>query len=161
MKTDSPVARPGQGLIAAALEREVRRKVQERGVVVWLDRDGHYTDFVDALIRRHQDGEMAEPVVGFRGSFLELLLALEPHAGGLDSGQLLIHLPGFNKETVRATPLLELYELGFPYLRSLETLVREVARGCAASEEVERFLAAPGLNLAGADAPIARICWSC
>lgn len=101
MKFDSSIPLPGQGLVSAALGHEVRREVQRRGVVVWLDRDGHYSGLVDDLIRRHRAGEVAEPVVAFGGGFLELMLALEPHADGLDNVPLLVHLPGFKENGSR------------------------------------------------------------
>lgn len=68
MKSDSSIPHLGQGLVSAALEQEVRREVQRRGVVVWLDRDGHYSDFVDDLIRRHRAGEVAEPTSSARAT---------------------------------------------------------------------------------------------
>lgn len=51
--------------------------------------------------------------------------------------------------------MLELYEPGFRFRRSLETLVHEVARGRVAPDEVERFLVAPGVSLEAADAWLA------
>ena len=46
-------------------------------------------------------------VVGFRGSFLDLLFKLEPYGSGLDKQPLLIHMPGFTEQSIRATPVLE------------------------------------------------------
>ena len=44
------------GPITAALEEEVARTLRQRGMVVWLDKDGHYTTYVDALVERHTRG---------------------------------------------------------------------------------------------------------
>lgn len=123
---------------------------------MWLDRDGHYTDFVGELAERHTSGDFPHPVVPFRGSFLEMMLALEGHAAGLDPAPLLIHMPGFTEDDMRRTPLLELYRAGTRYRRSLETLIRETASGRVEPEKLERFLASDAMTLAKADAWLAR-----
>ena len=99
---------------------------------MWLDRYGHYTAFVDELTRRHAAGELSFPVVGYRGSFLELMLALEPYGSELQPERVLVHLPGHDEMSVRKTPLLELYELGFRYRKALSTLVEQAATGVLA-----------------------------
>jgi hypothetical protein len=135
------------GLVSATLEAEVRREVRRRGTVVWLDKDGTFTGFVDALIAQNP----TEPILAFRGSFLELLLALDPHTSGLDARPLLVHMPGFTEQSIRDTPVLELYALGSRYRKALDTLVREAAVGRALPAEVDRLLASPGLTLERAD----------
>ena len=139
-------------LCSAALQDELLRELRRSGVLVWLDKDGDYTPFVDALCQRHRDGAFPIPVVPYRQSFLEVVLALEDHGGGLDNAPLLIHLPGYNEDSVRQTPLLELYRAGTRYRKSLLTLVEETASGRVAPDDIQRFLAAPGLTLAKADA---------
>lgn len=81
--------------------------MRERSLVVWLDREGHYTPFVDGLIHQHQRGQFFAPVVGFRGSFLETMLRLESYQDGLDPEPLLLHVPGHTDQSIRSTPLLE------------------------------------------------------
>ena len=139
------------GPVSAALEEELRGELR-KGIVVWLDKDGLYTDFVDQLALRHVAGEFPVPVVGFRGSFLKTLFALEPYGSSLDNLPLLVHMPGFNEETIRATPVLELYDPGIRFRKSLDTLVREAARGRVAPDEVERFLLTAPKTVAEADA---------
>jgi len=139
------------GPITAALEDEVRDELRRNGIVVWLDKDGAYSGFVNRLAERHAAGDFFAPVVAFRGSFLEMVLALEPYGNGLDPEPLLIHLPGYNHETVRRTPLLELYRAGHRFERALPTLVREVAKGHAAPDEIESLLAAGDLDLERAE----------
>ncbi|MEI8259260.1 MAG: BREX-6 system phosphatase PglZ, partial [Deltaproteobacteria bacterium] len=139
-------------LIATALEAELRGELQRHGIVVWLDRDAAYTTFVDALAARHRSGDFPHPVVAFRGSFLETMLALEPYGSGLDPSPLLIHVPGFNEETVRATPLLELYRAGARFRKSFDTLVRETARGIVTPADVDAFLATGPHTVEEADA---------
>ena len=132
-----------------ALAAEVTRKVREQGLVVWIDADRQYTGLVDAL----RAGELgfSYPVVAYRGSYLELMLALEPYGGGLDHEHVLIHLPGVNKETVKETPIFELYKAGTVFEKNLATLIREAALGTARSEEVDAFVRAPGISLEKAD----------
>lgn len=125
-------------LLAEALEREVWAKVRERGLVVWLDREGHYSHWVDSL---SGSDSFKFPVVAHRGSFLETLLALEAHGDGLDPEPLLVHVPGHTDTTIRTTPLLEAYKAGTRFERALETLVREVAAGQASPEQTEELLA--------------------
>lgn len=78
------------GHVSATLEQEVPGELRRRGTVVWLDKDASYRRFVDDLVARHAQREFPVPVVGFRGSFLELLLRLEPYGSGLDLQPLLI-----------------------------------------------------------------------
>lgn len=140
------------GPVSAALEGELLSLLNQRGTVVWLDKDGDYSAFVDRLIERGRTGEFSRPVAAFRGSFLSLMLDLEPFGGSLDNQPLLIHVPGYNQLSIRQTPLLELYEMGYRHQHALGTLVREVATGKVLPEEIDRFLSTPGLSLQAADA---------
>ncbi len=133
------------------LEKQLTARLRERGLVFWLDREGLYTRFVDDLQQRHESGQFFAPVVAFRGSFLETILALEPHETGLDPTPLLVHLPGHTDVTVRGTPLLEVYKCGTRFERALETLVREVTAGRVAPEQTERFLSQGKSSLEGAE----------
>jgi hypothetical protein len=58
-------------------------------------------------------------VRAYRGSHLELMLALEDLAGGADKPALVMHLPGFNEESIRQTPLLELSRRASRYRKAL------------------------------------------
>jgi hypothetical protein len=141
------------GAVSATLEAEVRGRIVRHGIVVWLDKEGHYTAFVDALKKQHEDGAFPYPVLGYRGSFLELMIALERFGSGLDREPLLIHLPGYgHAASVRETPLLELYDAGHHFSKNISTLVSEAAAGRVTPDDLKSFLAAPGLSLAGADA---------
>jgi hypothetical protein len=140
------------GPVSAVLAAELAGVVRRYGLVVWMDRHGHYTAFADDLIRRHVAGDLAFPVVAYRGSFLELMLALAPHGNGLDPERLLIHLPGYETNNVRQTPVLEAYEAAYPFRKALDTLVTEAAAGRVGAEAIKLFVASPGLTLAQADA---------
>ncbi len=129
------------GPVSQQLAAEVAAEVRRQGLVIWLDKDGAYTSFVDALADDSLATAADHPVVRFRKSFLEVLLALEHHGSGLDKQPLLIHLPGFNEETIRQTPLLEMYTRGVRYRKALDTLIRDAAMGRVTPPEVERFVA--------------------
>ena len=140
------------GPVSAALENELRRQIQRHGVVAWLDLDEHYAAFVDTLIGQRAAGQLPYEVKAWRGSYLDLMLALEDVAASKDPPRLLLHLPGFNEESVRETPLLELYLAGVRFRKKLDTLVSETATGQVAVDEVEAFRSQGGLTLEGADA---------
>ncbi|OYQ61654.1 hypothetical protein B9G53_26265 [Pseudanabaena sp. SR411] len=137
--------------IASYLENDIKESIRRQGIVLWLDADSRYTEFVDRLITRHQTGDFDFPVVGFRGSYLELLLQLENYGNGLDPDQLLIHLPNHNTQTIKQTPLLELYRAGKRYEKALNTLVREAVTGMVAPDAIADFLKTTDLTLAGAE----------
>ncbi len=141
------------GPVSSLLETELRAKTRRHGIVVWLDPDAHYSNFVEQLIALRADNRLPYPVQTYRGSFLELLLELEPLANGVDRPPLLIHLSGFNKETIKGTPLLELYEAGTCYEKNLDTLITESAAGRVRPEQVAAFRASGrGGTLSNADA---------
>jgi hypothetical protein len=129
---------------SSTLRGELRTKVRERGLVVWLDAEGQYSPFVDSL-------DLPYPIVRLRGSYLELMLALEPYANGLLPEHVLVHLPGLNKESVKETPVYELYKAGVVFEKNLVTLVREAAVGIATPDELDAFVRTPGLTLQKAD----------
>ena len=142
-----PVATP----VSDALERELRGELSRNGIVVWLDKDSSYTGFADRLAARRAAGEFPAPVTTFRGSFLDLLFQLESYGNGLDRQQLLVHMPGFNEESIRDTPVLELYEAGVRFRKALDTLVRETATARVTPAEIEHFLSnSPTLERADA-----------
>lgn len=139
------------GPVSATLESDLRTAARKHGVVVWLDLDAHYNAFVDRLIAARAGGELPYEVRAWRGSHLELLLALDGLAAGSEPTALLIHLPRFTEEDVRASPLLELYTAGVRYRKALDTLVGEAASGHVRPERIAAFRAQAGLTLEGAD----------
>ncbi len=135
--------------VSAKLGELLEADIARRQIVVLLDGKGHYTDFVDAL---REAGGWVAPVLAQRGSYLELMVELEHHAGGVDPSPVLIHLPG--DTDVVNTPMLEIAKAGKTLRKALDTLVREAAIGKVTPEQVEAFLAeqGEGLTLAAADA---------
>ena len=140
------------GPISTALEAELRQRVQQNGIVIWLDRDGHYSPLVDQLQALRAEGSLPYAVHGFRGSHLALMLDLDAVAAGSDPPRLLIHLPGFTEDTVTQTPVLGLYRSGVRYRKALGTLIRGAAAGQVPGEAIEAFVATEPETLAMADA---------
>jgi hypothetical protein len=140
------------GPISTALEAELRQQVQRSGIVIWLDRDGHYSPLVDQLQALRAEGSLPYAVHAFRGSHLALMLDLDAVAAGSDPPRLLIHLPGFTRETVAQTPMLGLYRSGSEFRKSLSSLIREASAGQVPGEAIEAFLATEPDTLAMADA---------
>ena len=138
-------------LIATYLEEEIKRELRQRGIVVWLDKDNHYGSFVDSLVDRHDQETFFAPVIAFRGSYLEMLLALEPYGNGLQPEPLLIHMPGHTEESIRHTPILELYRAGKRYRKALPTLIREAVTGHLNPTEIETYLKQDIPNLTAAE----------
>ncbi|HRI09907.1 MAG TPA: hypothetical protein PKW35_18920, partial [Nannocystaceae bacterium] len=139
------------GPVSARLEEELRGQVVRHGLVIWLDPSDTYSRFVDDLRGLRAAKELPYEVAAYRGSHLELMMALEGAAGGLTAPSLVIHMPGFNEESVRETPVLELYRAGTRFRKGLGTLVGEAAAGIAEPAVIEEVQAQPGLTLEHAD----------
>ena len=77
---------PTLGPVSATLVAELREEARKHGVLVWLDKDGSYSELVDSLIRARGGGPTPSddpaawpeadgfpyPLFAYRGSFLEL-----------------------------------------------------------------------------------------
>ena len=135
------------GRVSAKLEAELRAQVVRRGLVIWLDPSDTFSDFVDALRARRAADELPYKVLAYRGSHLELMMALEGAASGIEPPSLVIHMPGFNEESIRETPVLELYRAGMRFRKGLATLVSEAAAGIAEPAMIEELQREPGLTL--------------
>ena len=146
---------PSSGPVSAHLEAELRDYTRQHGLVVWLDKEGLYSTLTDDLAQRHEDGTFPFPVVGLRGSYLEAMFKLERLFDTVDPTPLILHLPGHNEESVRSTPLLELYRPGRRFRKGLDTLVVDAAAGRVRPEAIRDFLEAGAVDLAGADAWLA------
>ena len=144
--------RPTLGPVSRTLEAELRGHVFRHVVVFWLDRDDHYSGFVNQLTELREARELPYDILSYQHSHLELMLALEGRAGSIDPPRLMVHLPGFNEEQVRQTPLLELYAAGARFRKKLETLVTEAAAGQVRHEEAAEFSRKADLTLEEADA---------
>jgi hypothetical protein len=135
--------------VSAKLCESLATDIERRKVVTLIDTKRHYTALVDAL--READDWVA-PVLAHRGSYLELMIELERHAGGVEPSRVLVHLPG--EIEITRTPMLEIAKAGKTVRKALDTLVREAAVGRVTPDQVEAFLVEQGdaLSLASADA---------
>jgi hypothetical protein len=139
------------GPVSAWLEADLSKDINARGIVIWLDADDRFSAFVDRLAAARTAGDLPYDVCAFRGSYLELLLSLERVTAGAELPRVLIHLPGLNQETVRRTPLLELYEAGKVYRPALETVVSSAAAGHVRPERIAEFAKRTDFTLEAAD----------
>ena len=142
---------PTLGPLTENLESELSSKLRNQSLVIWLDKDGHYTRYVDQLIERRANGDFFAPVVAFRGSYLEMMLALQDYGNKATPDILLIHMPGHTEDTIRKTPVLELYRAGYRYRKALDTLLKETATGKIGPSEVEEYLNRENISLEGAE----------
>ena len=138
---------PIGGPVSATLEGLLREEVRRLGMVFFLDKEASYTAFIDRLTAAGGP----YPVCAYRGSFLQLMLDLEAHGSRVDKEPLLVHLPGFVEEDVKASPLLELYAAGHRYRKALDTLVTDAAAGRVRPEQIASFQGQSSLTLEGAD----------
>lgn len=141
------------GPVSAAAVAELREEARQHGVLVWLDKDATYTALVDRLIAEPE--AFPFPVLAYRGSFLELMLALDGTEDGVTMQPLVLHMPGFNEDDITQTPVLELYRAGRRYRQALPTLVKQAAHGVVTPAEIEAALAEGLPGLAAADAWLA------
>jgi hypothetical protein len=144
------------GPVSAHLARTLTTEANQRGLLVWLDGEGTYTELVTALHQSHQSGTFSVPVVPFTGSFLDQMRAIRPLMGGLSPTAAVIHMPGFNEEEIRKTPALEAYHAGKRWRMALPTLVRDASVGRVTPTRLQAFLDEPDLTLAKADVWLAR-----
>jgi hypothetical protein len=149
---NAPAERAALRPVSAVLQADLGAWVQRHSILVWLDLDDHYTAFVDDLVQARAAGQLGYEVKAFRGSYLELMRALADLTGGAQPPRLVVHLPGFNEESVKSTPLYELYRAGVRYRKGLDTLVTEAATGRVKPDEIAAFNARDGRTLEGADA---------
>ncbi len=139
------------GPIISVLEEDVKQELRQKGIVIWLDKDAHYKGYVDELVKRYERGEFPFPVVPFRDSYLEMLLALEPYGNGKYPDRLLLHMPGHTEESIRKSPILELYHAGARYRRALDTLIWEAATGRMSPDQIDSYLSNNVSNIAAAE----------
>lgn len=144
------------GAFSQAFEGELRQLVREHSVIFLLDKDQHYNLFFERLNAAAQAGGVPYKVARYQGSYLELLVALDGVEDGVDLTPLVVHLPGFNEERIHASPLLELYRVGYRHRRALGTLVEELIAQLLPAAQRAEFVA--GLTtLEAADEAIAAL----
>ena len=142
------------GPVSATLVAELREDARKHGVLVWLDKDGTYSELVDSLIASRGDGTdvFPYPLFAYRGSFLELMLVLDGQQDGVTMQPLVLHMPGFNEEDIARTPVYELYCSGRRHRIALPTLIRNAAQGKVTPAEIDAGLETGLTSLKEADA---------
>lgn len=139
------------GPITTTLEEEVKQELRRHGIAIWLDKDAVYNGYVDQLVERYKQEQFPFPIIPFRGSYLEMLLALEPYGNRDLPDRLLIHMPGHTEDSIRKTPLLELYHCGIRFRKALNTLIRQAASGRINPDQIEAYLNTGVTDLSAAD----------
>ena len=139
------------GVIAEHIQRKLEKDIREKGLLIWLDKEDEFTPFVDALIQSRKEGNFPYDVYAFRGSFLRLMIESKEILSGKNIPKCLIHMPLFNEQEIRETPILEAYKAGQRWRVSLETMVREAAQGRLTQEQTEYLLEKNDLTLARAE----------
>lgn len=155
--TPNPTGKNGgaAGLPPASAEllRDLRKAVKRKGLVIWMDADGVYSQFAQRLKSLSSAKGFPFSVFAFEGSFLKLMLETENLNNGLkaEDDYAVIHLPGFNDQTIAETPLFELYKAGSKFRKKLSTLAGDSAAGIAHRKDVEEFLAKGDVQLESLD----------
>jgi hypothetical protein len=141
------------GPVSATLVAGLHEDARKHGVLVWLDKDGTYSELVDSLIALCRDGTnvFPYPLFAYRGSFLELMLMLDGQQDGVTMQPLVLHMPGFNEEDIARTPVYELYCSGRRHRIALPTLIRNAAQGKVTPAEIDAGLETGLTSLKEAD----------
>ncbi|WP_372716079.1 BREX-6 system phosphatase PglZ [Novipirellula sp.] len=149
--TDTITPARRHGPVSKALELELRDLIGQHDIVIWLDAGSIYTDFVDSLALMHADGKLPYAVHAFRGSHLQLLFDLRMVSSSPSRHPMVVHMPGFNRDSVKQTPILELYLAGRSFEKRYSTLVTEAATGNVTPEQIKAFLSDGETSIATAD----------
>ncbi len=145
------------GPVSAKLEEELRAAVVRGHLKIWLDGENAYGGFVEELIARRAAGQLPYDVHAYRGSHLELMMALEGVASGSETPNLVVHMPGFSEDSIRHTPVFELYAAGSRFRKALTTVISEAAAGIVAPPAIEAYVLGHGVTLAHADRWLANV----
>lgn len=149
--TVSPRPDPLGGPVSVALEADLRRNVRANGLVVWLDSPNNYREFAERLAQVHTHGGVPYKVVVFRGSYLELMVALEDVGAGTQPAPAVIYAPEQDDDSIKNTPLCELFQAGKRYQKGMGTLVTEAAAGHVHPDRLAEFLRRKEWTLEQAD----------
>jgi hypothetical protein len=98
-----------------------------------------------------KEGRFHYDIFAFRGSFLELMVQSKDVLSSRDMPKCVIHMPGFNEQEIKETPVLEAYKAGQRWRVSLETMIREAAQGRLTENQIQHLLSNNPLNLLQAD----------
>ncbi|MBF0258418.1 MAG: BREX-6 system phosphatase PglZ [Desulfamplus sp.] len=139
------------GAIAEHIKRKLEQDLRTKGLLVWLDKENQFTPLVDTWIEQKKEGLFHYDIFAFRGSFLELMVKSQEVLSGRDIPKCVIHMPGFNEQEIKETPVLEAYKAGQRWRVSLDTMIREVAQGRLSEDQTQFLLSKQELTLAEAE----------
>ena len=143
---------PGlMGIVAEHIKKKLEQDIRTKGLLVWLDKENEFSPLVDTWIQQRDEGQFPYDIFAFRGSFLELMDMSKEVLSGRDMPKCVIHMPGFNEQEIKETPVLEAYKAGRRWRVSLEALIRESAQGRLSEDQTEFLLKKKGLNLSIAE----------
>lgn len=139
------------GVIADHIKRKLEQDLRTKGLLVWLDKENEFTPLVDTWKEQKKQGLFHYDIFGFRGSFLELMMESRDVLSGRDVPKCVIHMPGFNEQEIKETPVLEAYKAGQRWRVSLSTMIREVAQGRLSQDQTRTLLSREDLSLSLAE----------
>ncbi|MGK0139641.1 MAG: hypothetical protein ACI9DJ_003103, partial [Algoriphagus sp.] len=128
------------GVISEHIKKKLEQDLRSKGLLIWLDKDNEFNALVDSWIEQKKDGLFHYDIFAFRGSFLELMVQSQNVLSTKDMPKCVIHMPGFNEQDIKDTPVLEAYKSGNRWRVSLETMVREAAQGRLSEEQIHHLL---------------------
>jgi hypothetical protein len=139
------------GIIAEHIKKKLEQDLRTRGLLVWLDKENEFTSLVDTWMEQKKEGQFHYDIFAFRGSFLELMVASRDVLSGRDVPKCVIHMPGFNEQEIKKTPVLEAYKAGRRWRISLETMIREAAQGRLSEDQTQFLLSKEAVTLSQAE----------
>jgi hypothetical protein len=128
------------GVIAEHIKKKLEQDLRSKGLLVWLDKENEFIELVDSWIEQKKEGLFHYDIFAFRGSFLELMIQSQNILSSKDMPKCVIHMPGFNEQDIKDTPVLEAYKSGNRWRISLETMIREASQGRLSEEQVHHLL---------------------
>ncbi len=135
------------GIVAEHIKKKLEQDIRTKGLLIWLDKEYEFSSLVDNWVQQRKEGQFPYDIFAFRGSFLELMDQSKEVLSGRDIPKCVIHMPGFNEQEIKETPVLEAYKAGQRWRVSLEAMIRESAQGRLSEDQTEFLLKKKGLNL--------------
>jgi hypothetical protein len=139
------------GIISEYIKNKLSQDIRTKGLLVWLDKENEFSALVDTWIAQKKEGRFHYDIFAFRGSFLELMVQSKDVLSSRDMPKCVIHMPGFNEQEIKETPVLEAYKAGQRWRISLETMIREAAQGRLTENQIQHLLSNKPLTLLQAD----------
>jgi len=131
------------GKVSGHLLDTIRKQINQNGIVVWYDPQGHYESFLDLLPAEELPGI---PVERYDGSFLALRYRTEPLLSAEERPRLLIYIPLKRADTknamIEAEAAGEVMAPGAqPPSRNtkLSVIAKSVLKECCSAEKLRKI----------------------